>query len=96
MTPTSETFGQYVGLELTDDNHCQLWIPPGYAHGFCVISEVADFLYMSSEFYFPKDEGGLVWNDPEVDIDWPITTPTLSAKDTQLPTLAQIRANGGA
>ena len=92
VDPRSATFGEYVGIELTEDNHTQLWIPPGYAHGFCVLSEVADFQYKCTDLYFPEDEGGLLWNDPEVAIEWPISNPQLSEKDTKLPTLAQIRA----
>ena len=95
VNPLSDTFGQYVGVELTEDNHRQLWIPPGYAHGFCVLSDVADFLYKCTDLYFPEDEGGLIWSDPEVGVDWPIKDPALSAKDEALPTLAQIRATGG-
>ena len=95
VNPQSETFGQYVGVELTEDNHLQLWIPPGYAHGFCVLSDVADFQYKCTDLYFPEDEGGLIWNDPEGAIDWPMEHPELSEKDQKLPTLAQIRSNGG-
>ena len=94
VKPESATFGQYVGVELTEDNHRQLWIPPGFAHGFCVLSDVADFQYKCTDLYFPEDEGGLIWNDAEVAIDWPIATPQLSDKDLMLPTLAQIK--GGA
>ena len=68
IDPASATYGQFVGVELNDDNHRQLWIPPGYAHGFCVLSEVADFQYKCTDFYFPADEGGLAWNDPDVGI----------------------------
>ena len=92
VDPRSATFGEYVGIELTEDNHTQFWIPPGYAHGFCVLSEVADFQYKCTDLYFPEDEGGLLWNDPEVGVEWPISNPQLSEKDTKLPTLAQIRA----
>lgn len=95
VNPESSTFGQYIGVELTEDNHHQLWIPPGYAHGFCVLSDVADFQYKCTDLYFPEDEGGLIWNDSEVAIDWPIKVPALSEKDQKLPTLAQIRANNG-
>ena len=90
INPKSPTFGRYVGVELSDDNHRQLWIPAGYAHGFCVISAVADFEYKCTDFYFPEDEGGLIWNDPEVAIPWPIAQPSLSGKDTVLPTLRDI------
>ena len=94
VDPGSDTFGEYVGVELNEDNHKQLWIPPGYAHGFCVISDVADFQYKCTDLYFPEDEGGLIWNDPEVAIDWPVYQPKLSDKDLKLPTLADIRASG--
>jgi dTDP-4-dehydrorhamnose 3,5-epimerase len=95
VNPDSPTFGQHVGIELSEDNHRQLWIPPGYAHGFCVITEVADFQYKCTDLYFPEDEGGLIWNDPEVAIAWPETNPQLSEKDLKLPTLAEIRAGRG-
>ena len=91
VNPGSETFGTYVGAELSDKNHRQLWIPPGYAHGFCVLSEIADFQYKCTDLYFPEDEVGLIWNDPEVGIEWPVESPSLSEKDLALPTLDQIR-----
>lgn len=91
VNPESATFGQYVGVELTEDNHRQLWIPPGYAHGFCVLSDVADFQYKCTDLYFPEDEGGIIWNDPEVGIPWPVENPALSEKDLKLPTLADIK-----
>lgn len=90
VNPSSSTFGQYVGVELTEDNHTQLWIPPGYAHGFCVLSDVADFQYKCTDLYCPDDEGGIIWNDPEVAIEWPIQSPLLSQKDLDLPSLASI------
>ena len=91
IDPASATYGQFVGVELNDDNHRQLWIPPGYAHGFCVLSEVADFQYKCTDFYFPADEGGLLWNDPDVGIPWPITEPQLSAKDANNPRLRDLK-----
>ena len=91
IDPASATYGQFVGVELNDDNHRQLWIPPGYAHGFCVLSEVADFQYKCTDFYFPADEGGLLWNDPDVGIPWPITEPQLSAKDIDNPRLRDLK-----
>lgn len=94
VDPASPTFGVYVGVELTEENHRQLWIPPGFAHGFCVLSDVADFQYKCTDLYLPEDEAGLVWNDPEVGIKWPVTNPILSEKDQRLPTLAQIYASG--
>jgi dTDP-4-dehydrorhamnose 3,5-epimerase len=91
IDPASATYGQFVGVELNDDNHRQLWIPPGYAHGFCVLSEVADFQYKCTDFYFPADESGLLWNDPDVGIPWPITEPQLSAKDANNPRLRDLK-----
>lgn len=86
----SPTYRQWAGAELSEDNHRQLWIPPGYAHGFCVLSDVADFQYKCTDFYHPKDECGVLWNDPDLDIDWPIQEPLLSEKDAALPGLADI------
>ena len=91
IDPASATYGQFVGVELNDHNHRQMWIPPGYAHGFCVLSEVADFQYKCTDFYFPADEGGLLWNDPDVGIPWPITEPQLSAKDANNPRLRDLK-----
>ena len=87
IDPNSATFGQFVGLELNDENHLQLWIPPGYAHGFCVLSDVADIQYKCTELYDPTDESGVIWNDVDINIPWPIKTPLLSAKDQLLPSL---------
>lgn len=81
IDPSSKTFGQYVGVELSAENHLQLYVPPGYAHGFCVISDTVDFTYKCTDYYHPEDEGGLAWNCPHVAIDWPITYPQLSDKD---------------
>lgn len=94
INPQSPTCGQHVGVELSDENHRQLWVPPGYAHGFCVLSDVADFQYKCTDFYFPDDEGGLIWNDPEIAISWPFDTPQLSTKDQKNPTLQQLLAQG--
>lgn len=91
VTPSSSTFGQYVGVELSEKNHLQLWIPPGYAHGFCVLDEIADIQYMCTDFYFPEYESGLIWNDPDVGIKWPIESPCLSEKDSSLPRLRDIQ-----
>jgi len=90
IDPNSITYGQYVGVELTEENHKQLWVPPGYAHGFCVLSETADFQYKCTDYYDPSDEGGVIWNDPDVAIEWPIADPSLSNKDAILPTLAEL------
>jgi len=78
----SPTFGKWEGIELNEDNHRQLWIPPGIAHGFLVISDSADFLYKTTDYYAPEHERCIAWNDPGIGIDWPLTTqPSLSAKD---------------
>lgn len=90
IDPNSPTFGQHVGVELTEDNHLQLWIPPGYAHGFCVLTDTADFQYKCTDLYHPEDESGLIWNDPDVNIDWPVDSPNLSEKDLKLPSLREI------
>ena len=85
----SPTFGQWVGVELTEDNHCQLWIPPGFAHGFYVLSDNADFLYKTTDYYAPEFECSLIWNDPTIGIEWPLNTqPIISAKDAQGKKLA--------
>jgi len=90
VCPESPTYRQWVGTELSEENHRQLWIPPGYAHGFCVLSEMADFQYKCTEFYHPEDESGVLWNDPDIGIDWPLREPLLSQKDAALPKLAGI------
>jgi dTDP-4-dehydrorhamnose 3,5-epimerase len=79
----SSTFGQWVGIELTEDNHRQLWIPPGFAHGFLVLSESADFLYKTTDYYAPEHERCIAWNDSQIAIAWPDIgiSPLLSAKD---------------
>lgn len=79
----SPTFGQWVGMELTEDNHRQLWVPPGLAHGFLVLSESADFLYKTTDYYSPEHERSIRWDDPQLAIDWPdVGVPMqLSAKD---------------
>ena len=79
---TSPTFGQWAGVELSADNKRLFWIPPGCGHGFVVLSETADFLYKASNYYAPKSECTILWNDPEIGIEWPIVgAPILSAKD---------------
>ena len=88
----SPTFGQWFGTVLSEDNHHQLYIPPGYAHGFCVLSETADFLYKCTDYYLPEDEGGVIWNDPDIAIQWPMSSPTLSDKDSKNPGLAELTA----
>lgn len=87
LRPGSPTFGDWIGYELNDENHRQLWIPPGMAHGFCVLSEVADFSYKCTDFYHPEDEGGILWNDPDLAINWPMCDVLVSEKDQKLPEL---------
>ena len=89
LRKSSPTFGQWVGVELTEDNHRQLWIPPGFAHGFYVLSDSADFLYKTTDYYAPEFECSLIWNDPTIGIEWPLNTqPIISAKDAQGKKLA--------
>jgi dTDP-4-dehydrorhamnose 3,5-epimerase len=88
----SPSFGQWYAIELSAENMKQMYIPPGCAHGFCVTSETAAFLYKCTDFYSPKDERGILWNDPALNIAWPITTPILSAKDQAYKTLAEMAA----
>jgi len=83
----SPTFGQWDGYALSSKNKHQLFVPTGFAHGYCVISDTADFMYKCSNFYYPEDEGGLIWNDPKVGIAWPIEDPILSEKDQNNPPL---------
>ena len=90
IDPSSSTYGQHEAVVLSGDNHRQLWVPPGYAHGFVVLSEFADFEYKCTDFYDPSDEGGVIWNDPQINIDWKISSPSLSEKDLDLPTLDQL------
>lgn len=79
---SSPTFGQWVGAELSETNHRQMWVPPGLAHGFVVLSESADFLYKTTDYYAPAYERSILWNDPDIGIRWPIKgVPQLSAKD---------------
>jgi dTDP-4-dehydrorhamnose 3,5-epimerase len=86
----SPTFGHWVGVTLSEDNHRQLYISPGFAHGFCVLSETVDFLYKCTDFYHPEDEGGVLWCDPDIGIQWPLTTPVLSEKDQRYTLLADV------
>lgn len=79
---SSSTFGQWVGVELSEDNHRQLWIPPGFAHGFLVLSDSAEFLYKTTDYYAPEFERCIAWNDASIGIQWPLhNEPQLSAKD---------------
>ncbi|NQW66967.1 MAG: dTDP-4-dehydrorhamnose 3,5-epimerase family protein, partial [Burkholderiales bacterium] len=85
----SPNFGQWVGVHLSADNKRQMWVPPGFAHGFVVLSASADFLYKTTDYYAPAYERCIAWNDPSLAIDWPIqAAPLLAAKDVQAPSLA--------
>lgn len=91
---SSPTFGQWVGVELSAENHRQLWVPPGFAHGFLVLSESAEFLYKTTDYYAPQHERSIAWNDASLGIDWPDAggPPSLSAKDAVAPMLASVPA----
>jgi dTDP-4-dehydrorhamnose 3,5-epimerase len=84
----SPSFGRWLGIELSDENRRQLWVPPGFAHGFCVTSEVADFVYKCTAPYMRAHDRGIAWDDPALAIVWPIAAPRLSDKDRKLPRLA--------
>ena len=92
---SSPTFGQWVGCELTEDNHRQMWVPPGFAHGFVVMSASADFLYKTTDYYAPAHERCIAWNDPAIGIRWPQgIAPRLSPKDQAGLSLAQAEVFG--
>lgn len=83
IRPASLTFGKWIGLELNEHDNRQLWVPPGLAHGFLVLSDSADFLYKTTDYYAPAQERCIIWNDPTLAINWPLDgTPTLSSKDS--------------
>ena len=87
----SSTYGKWVGIILSEQNKKQLYIPAGFAHGFCVLSEQAEIVYKTSNEYSPKHERGIAWNDPVIKIKWPIKKPIISVKDSKLPLLKNIR-----
>ena len=86
----SPTFGQWEGHFLDDEAHRQLYVPAGFGHGFCVLSEIADVSYLLSSLYDPATESGIAWNDPDVGVEWPVDEPLLSERDTQAPRLADV------
>ena len=92
LRESSPTFGQWIGAVLTAENRKQLWVPPGFAHGFYVRSESADLCYKCTDYYHPEDDHSLLWNDPEVSVNWPLVSPEplLSPKDAQARRLAEI------
>jgi dTDP-4-dehydrorhamnose 3,5-epimerase len=87
----SATFGQWKGVILSEDNKKQFWVPPGFAHGFVVVSTTADLEYKCTDYYDPSDEGSILWSDPDLDIPWPIANPVLSAKDESAKRLVDLR-----
>ena len=94
INPASATFKKWVGVHLSGENHIQFYVPPGYAHGFLVLSEIADFQYKCTELYNPDDEGGIHWDDKEIAIQWPTREQLLvSQKDAALPTLSDYLEN---
>ncbi len=90
IRPQSETFGQSMSIILSAENKKQLWVPPGFAHGFLVLSEFAAFEYKCTDYYDPSDEGHILWNDPQLAIDWPVSEPVLSEKDAAAPLLMDL------
>ena len=95
IRPGSPSFGQWYGVELTQDNQWQLWVPPGLAHGFVVTSEYAHFHYKCTEYYCPQDEGAIRWNDPDLGVVWPVECPVLSQKDAVAPSWREFQASLG-
>ena len=87
----SATYGQWEAVILSEENKTQFWVPPGFAHGFVVLSETADFEYKCTDYYDPSDEGSLLWNDHDLNIPWPIDNPKLSDKDANAPLLADLK-----
>jgi dTDP-4-dehydrorhamnose 3,5-epimerase len=92
VRPDSPTFGRWVAVILTSDNFKQCYVPPGFAHGFCVISPIAQVEYKCTDFYDPDDEIGLAWNDPALGIAWPVTDPILSERDRGHQSLAELKS----
>jgi dTDP-4-dehydrorhamnose 3,5-epimerase len=92
IRPDSPTFRQWVGVVLSAENHRQCYVPPGFAHGFVVTSEAARVSYKCTDFYQPRDEGSILWNDPDLAIDWPVRAATLSPKDLSAPRLRDVPA----
>ena len=86
----SPTFGQWEGVILSEENKRQFWVPPGFAHGFLVLSDTADFEYKCTDYYDPSDEGSILWSDPDLDIPWPIANPVLSTKDESAKRLVDL------
>tara|TARA_B100000686_G_C16658363_1_gene899478 strand:+ start:307 stop:870 length:564 start_codon:yes stop_codon:yes gene_type:complete len=90
IRPGSPTFGKWWGCNLSSENMLQLYIPEGFAHGFCVLSKTVEFIYKCSDYYSPSDDRGIIWNDPSLAIDWPTEDPILSKKDAGYPILREL------
>ncbi|MEZ9176621.1 dTDP-4-dehydrorhamnose 3,5-epimerase [Vibrio kanaloae] len=93
LRPESKTFGQYESIILSDENNLQFYVPPGFAHGFAVISDTADFQYKCTDYYDPNDESGIAWDDSDINIDWPLNDPILSDKDMNQPSFSSLKSN---
>jgi dTDP-4-dehydrorhamnose 3,5-epimerase len=93
LRPGFATFGKWTGFYLSGENRRQVFIPEGFAHGFCVLSEFAFFHYKCSDFYAQDDEGGIIWSDPDIGIEWPIQNPIISEKDKQYQKLSNLTAD---
>ncbi len=93
LRKSSPTYKKWTGVELSAENKKMFWIPKGFAHGFITLEDNTEFLYKCTDFYHPEDEGGIIWNDPELKITWPIDNPTLSGKDQEFPTLEKLNFN---
>lgn len=96
IRPDSPTFGRWTGLILSGENFLQCYVPPGFAHGFCVLSDSAQVEYKCTDYYDAGGEGGLIWNDPDLAIDWPVSAPLLSGRDAAHPTLRELFGRGPA
>jgi len=92
LRKASPTYKQWVGVELTEENKKQLMIPRGFGHGFVTLTDHVEFMYKADNYYAPEADGGILWNDPEIGVDWGITNPILSVKDTKNPLLKDIEA----
>jgi len=90
LRPHSATFGKHVAYTLSADKHQQLYLPPGVAHGFCTLADENEILYKCSEYYDPDDEAGVLWNDPDIGINWPIQHPEIKERDAHFPRLKEI------
>lgn len=89
----SAHFGEWIGVDLTEENRHMLYVPPGFAHGFQVVTETAEVMYKCTDEYSPENERGIIWNDPDINVEWPLADPVLSGKDKVYPHLAQADIN---